>query len=56
MSKIVKMLTRTEGVRDATVHFNTGRIEVEYDADSVTEDDLTQVVQQAGYDAEVSAF
>jgi copper chaperone CopZ len=50
------MLTRTEGVRDANVHFNTGRIAVEYDADSVTEDDLTQVVQQAGYDAEVSAF
>lgn len=56
VSKIEKMLTRTEGVRDANVHFNTGRIEVEYDADSVTEDDLTQVVQQAGYDAEVSAF
>lgn len=56
VGKIEKMLTRTEGVRDATVHFNTGRIEVEYDADSVTEDDLTQVVQQAGYDAEVSAF
>ncbi|MFB6286999.1 MAG: heavy-metal-associated domain-containing protein [Candidatus Bipolaricaulia bacterium] len=56
VSKIEKMLTGTEGVRDATVHFNTGRIEVEYDADAVTEDDLTRVVQRAGYDAEVSAF
>lgn len=56
VSKIETMLTGTEGVRDATVHFNTGRIEVEYDPDAVTEDDLTRVVQQAGYDAEVSAF
>lgn len=56
VSKIEKSLTRTEGVRDATVHFNTGRIEIEYDADTVTEDDLVEVVQQAGYEAEVSAF
>lgn len=49
-------LTGTEGVTDATVHFNTGRIEVEYDADHLTEDDLVAVVERAGYEAEVSAF
>lgn len=56
VSKIETMLTGTEGVRDATVHFNTGRIEVEHDANAVTETDLVEVVQQAGYDAKVSAF
>jgi len=49
-------LAGTEGVTDATVHFNTGRIEVEYDADHLTEDDLVAVVERAGYEAEVSAF
>jgi copper chaperone len=56
VSKIEKMLTGTEGVRDATVHFNTGRIEVDHDSDAVTETDLVEVVQRAGYDAEASAF
>lgn len=56
VSKIETMLTGTEGVRDATVYFNTGRIEVEHDAHAVTETDLVEIVQQAGYDAEVSAF
>jgi len=49
-------LAGTKGVTDATVHFNTGRIEVEYDADHLTEDDLVAVVERAGYEAEVSAF
>lgn len=56
VSKIEKTLTGTEGVRDATVHFNTGRIEVEHDADAVGEAELVKVVRQAGYDAEVSSF
>jgi copper chaperone CopZ len=44
------------GVQDATVHFNTGRIEIEYDPDEVSETDLVQVIEQAGYDATVSTF
>lgn len=56
VSTIERTLSSMTGVEDATVHFNTGRIEVEYDADRVQDTDLVQVVQQAGYDAEISAF
>lgn len=56
VSKIEETLNDATGVQDATVHFNTGRIEIQYDADQISEDDLTKIVKQAGYEAEVSAF
>ena len=56
VSTVESSLTGTEGVTDATVHFNTGRIEVTYDAEQISEDDLVSVVERAGYEAEVSAF
>lgn len=56
VSAIETTLRDSAGVQDATVHFNTGRIEIEYDAAETTEDDLVQLVEQAGYEAEVSAF
>ena len=56
VSALEKTLRGADGVRDATVHFNTGRIEVAYDAEETTEEALVRLVEQAGYEAEVSAF
>ena len=56
VTKIEKALAAVPGVEKATVHFNTGRIEVEHDADAVAEERLLQAVRQAGYEAQVSAF
>ncbi len=54
--KIEKALGRLEGVTGATVHFNTGRIEVEHDADRVDTERLRKAVREVGYDTRVSAF
>lgn len=56
VSTIETTLKRTDGVQDAAVHFNTGRIEVRHDPDRVSEADLVRLVQQAGYETEVSVF
>ena len=45
-----------EGIEEATVHFSTGRIEVAYHADMVSEQDLVEAVRQSGYESYVSAF
>lgn len=54
VAKIEKALTTLPGVDDATVHFNTGRIEVEHE--QVDPERLRQAVREAGYEARVSAF
>ncbi|MDN3519768.1 heavy metal-associated domain-containing protein [Aquisalimonas lutea] len=54
VSKIEKALTTLPGVDNATVHFNTGRIEVEHE--QVDPERLRQAVREAGYEARVSAF
>ncbi len=54
--KIEKALGRIEGVTQAKVHFATGRIEVEYDAEQVKTDHLVAAVRDVGYEASVSAF
>jgi len=56
VSNIESNLNEKEGVRNADVHFNTGRIEVEHDANTVSQDDLVAAVQQSGYKAKVSQF
>jgi copper chaperone CopZ len=45
-----------EGIENATVKFNSGKIEVEHDPELVTEDDLLAAVQESGYSATVSPF
>lgn len=52
--KIETALKGLEGVKEAHVHFNTGRIDVEHDG--VDEDKLVEAVRGAGYNAQVSAF
>lgn len=56
VAKIEKALKAIDGVEQATVHFNTGRIEVEYDADVVKGDALVAAVRSVGYEAKVAPF
>lgn len=54
--KIEKALQGLEGVSDAKVHFNTGRIEIEHDPDAASTAKLVQTVRETGYEAAVAAF
>ena len=56
VSKIEKALKALQGVSDAKVHFNTGRIEVEYDPSGLSAGDLVQAVRSVGYEAKEAAF
>ena len=56
VAKIEKALKALDGVEDARVHFNTGRIEVQHDPQRVKADALVKAVQSAGYEAKVAAF
>lgn len=54
--KIEKALSALPGVEKATVHYNTGRIEVEHDGTRVGTAELVKAVRTAGYEAQVAAF
>lgn len=56
IAKIEKALTAVDGVEAAKVHFNTGRIEVQHDAEKVAGADLEKAIRAIGYEAKVSAF
>tara|TARA_R110002124_G_scaffold150610_1_gene317317 strand:+ start:3595 stop:3822 length:228 start_codon:yes stop_codon:yes gene_type:complete len=56
ISNIESNLNNMDGVEEATVHFSTGRIEVEHNANIVSEQDLVEAVRQSGYESYVSAF
>ncbi len=56
VAKIEKALKAVPGVQHATVHFNTGRIEVEHDPETASGQALVDAVRSAGYEARVSAF
>lgn len=56
VDNIESNLNQTEGVSQAKVHFNTGRIEVEHDPDTVSEEKLIELIRQSGYEAEASQF
>jgi copper chaperone CopZ len=56
VAKIEKALKAVDGVQEAKVHFNTGRIEVEHDLTKVGSDKLVDVVQSVGYKSKVSPF
>lgn len=56
VAKIEKALTGVDGVQEAHVHFNTGRIDVQHDPTCVSADDLIRVIRSVGYDAQVAAF
>ena len=56
VAKIEKALSSVEGVTEAKVHFETGRIVVEHDAEKASKAALVAAVASAGYQAKVSAF
>lgn len=56
VSNIESTLNNMEGVHEAEVHFNTGRIEVEHDNEAVSEQNLIDAIQDTGYQAKVSNF
>lgn len=56
ITKIEKALKNLQGVQDARVHFNSGRIEVTHDAEKVTQEDLVKAIHAAGYESTVSPF
>lgn len=56
VAKIEKALKAVEGVQEATVHFNTGRIEIVHDPEAAKVDTLISAVRAAGYEANASAF
>lgn len=56
VAKIEKQLKSLEGVTDAAVHFNTGKIEVEHDEQTTDRDTLVKTVREAGYESRVSAI
>ncbi len=56
IAKIEKALKGVNGVAEARVFFNTGRIEVEHDATLASANELVKAVRGAGYEAKVAAF
>lgn len=56
IQKIEKALGRIDGVTQAEVHFNSGRIEVEHDPDRTSAESLVEAVRAAGYESRVSPF
>lgn len=48
VNNIESNLNAREGIQKAKVYFNTGRIEMEYDADRVTDQNLVEAVRESG--------
>ncbi|MGO1542889.1 MAG: heavy-metal-associated domain-containing protein [Gulosibacter sp.] len=56
VAKIEKQVGRLDGVDNVTVHFASGRVEVDHDETKASVDDLIAAVGKAGYTSKVSAF
>lgn len=56
VAKIEKALKALDGVQDARVYFNTGRIEVEHDPQKTAGDELVQAVRSVGYESAIAPF
>ncbi|MBK5224887.1 MAG: heavy-metal-associated domain-containing protein [Acidimicrobiia bacterium] len=56
IAKIERRLGALDGVETATVHFGSGRIEVQHDPAVATVADLVEAVQRAGYAAAPRGF
>lgn len=56
VAKIEKAVNALDGVQQARVFFNTGRIEVEHDPEKVNADEIVKSIRSVGYEAKVSAF
>ncbi len=56
IQKIKRQVSEVADVSNVTVHFATGRIEVDHADRPDIADDLLAAVRKAGYEASVSAF
>lgn len=56
VAKIEKALHGLDGVQEAKVHFNTGRVVVEHDPERASTDELVETIRATGYEAKVAAF
>ena len=56
VNTIERALGALAGVERASVHFSTGRIEVDHDASVIDGAELQRAVAAAGYSARVAAF
>lgn len=54
--KIERALLALDGVENATVHFTTGRIEVQHDPSRASADDMIRTIRATGYEARPGAF
>jgi copper chaperone CopZ len=54
--KIENALHGLDGVKEAKVHFNTGRIVVEHDPEQASTDELVKTIRTTGYEAKVAPF
>ncbi|HCS60093.1 MAG TPA: heavy metal transport/detoxification protein [Microbacterium sp.] len=56
VTKIEKQVGRLDGVENVTVHFASGRVEIDHDETKASVDDLIAAVDKAGYKSKASAF
>ena len=56
VAKIETALKALNGVEDAKVYFNTGKIEVQHDPQAVKVEELIKAVKSVGYEAREAAF
>jgi copper chaperone len=56
VAKIEGALKALDGVSEAKVFFNTGRIEVQHDPQIVQPEELVKAVKSVGYEAREAAF
>lgn len=56
VGKIEKQVGRIDGVENVTVHFASGRVEIDHDESKASVEELIRAVDKAGYKSKASAF
>jgi copper chaperone len=56
VAKIEKQVGKLDGVENVTVHFASGRVEIDHDETKSSVDELIAAVGKAGYTSKASAF
>jgi copper chaperone CopZ len=54
VATVEKALRNQTGVRNATVHLDSGAAEVEYEETSVVPEQLVAAVKESGYEAQIA--
>jgi copper chaperone len=50
VTKIEKAVTKTKGVSEASVLFNSSKVKIEFNEELVSQQDLVRVIERVGYD------